>query len=179
MSLLNISKLNDAIAKQTTRPDLVLNDVKTGIIKALNPEGSSEESKDGMDAILCKLDRKNMKLQFAAANNSFCIVRNKNIITCKADKMPVGKSHDDNSKFTFNEILLEKGDMIFTFTDGYGDQFGGPEGKKFKHKKLRDIFVQVSEMPINKQKEIIANTFESWKGELEQVDDVLVIGVRV
>jgi serine phosphatase RsbU (regulator of sigma subunit) len=179
MSLLNISKLNDAINQKITRPDLVLNEVKSGIIRALNPEGSSEESKDGMDAILCKLDIKNMKLQYAAANNSFCIIRNKTILNCKADKMPVGKSHDDSSLFTFNEISLEKGDMIFTFTDGYGDQFGGPEGKKFMHKQLRKIFVEVSELPAEEQKEIIHQRFEDWKGSLEQVDDVLVIGVRV
>lgn len=180
MSLLNISKLNDAInQKKITRPDLVLNDVKSGIIKALNPEGSSEESKDGMDAILCKLDTQNMKLQYAAANNSFCIIRNKEIINCKADKMPVGKSHDDTSLFTFNEINLEKGDMIYTFTDGYGDQFGGPDGKKFMHKQLRKIFVDVAELPIEKQNEFISNRFDEWKGDLEQVDDVLVIGVRV
>lgn len=179
MSLLNISKLNDAINKNKSRPDLVLNEVKDGIIKALNPEGSQEESKDGMDAILCKLDHKNMKLQYAAANNSFCIVRGREVITCKADKMPVGKSHDDSSRFTFNELQLEKGDMIYTFTDGYGDQFGGPEGKKFKHKNLRDVLLEVAPLPINKQKEIVANRFEDWKGDLEQVDDVLVIGVRV
>lgn len=179
MSLLNISKLNDAINKNSSRPDIILNEVKDGIIKALNPEGSSEESKDGMDAILCKLDHKNMKLQYAAANNSFCILRNNEIITCKADKMPVGKSHDDNGRFTFNELQLEHGDMIYTFTDGYGDQFGGPEGKKFKHKNLRDVFQEVAKLPVSKQKEIIANRFEDWKGELEQVDDVLVIGVRV
>lgn len=179
MSLLNISKLNDAINQKITRPDLVLNEVKSGIIRALNPEGSSEESKDGMDAILCKLDVRNMKLQFAAANNSFCIIRNKTIINCKADKMPVGKSHDDGGVFTFNEVSLEKGDMIYTFTDGYGDQFGGPDGKKFMHKQLRKIFVEVSEMQIDKQKEVITNRFEEWKGDLEQVDDVLIIGVRV
>lgn len=179
MSLLNISKLNDAINKNTSRPDIVLNEVKDGIIKALNPEGSSEESKDGMDAILCKLDHKNLKLQYAAANNSFCILRNNEIITCKADKMPVGKSHDDSGRFTFNELSLEFGDMIYTFTDGYGDQFGGPEGKKFKHKNLRDVFQEVAKLPVNKQKEIIANRFDDWKGELEQVDDVLIIGVRV
>lgn len=179
MSLLNISKLNDAINQKITRPDLVLNDVKTGIIRALNPEGSSEESKDGMDAILCKLDIKNLKLQFAAANNSFCIIRNKNIINCKADKMPVGKSHDDSAVFTFNEVSLEKGDMIYTFTDGYGDQFGGPDGKKFMHKQLRKIFLEISELSIQRQKEIINDRFEEWKGDLEQVDDVLVIGVRV
>ncbi|MBL7933722.1 MAG: DUF4154 domain-containing protein, partial [Bacteroidia bacterium] len=179
MSLLNISKLNDVINQGISRPDLVLNEVKSRIIKALNPEGSSEESKDGMDAILCKLDLKRMTLQYAAANNSFCIIRNKQIITCKADKMPVGKSHDDSSLFTFNEIPLEKGDMIYTFTDGYGDQFGGPEGKKFKHKQLREIFVEVSELSINQQFEHINSRFEDWKGALEQVDDVLVIGVRV
>ena len=179
MSLLNISKLNDAINQKITRPDLVLNEVKTGIIRALNPEGSSEESKDGMDAILCKLDVRNMKLQFAAANNSFCIIRNKSIINCKADKMPVGKSHDDAALFTFNEVSLEKGDMIYTFTDGYGDQFGGPDGKKFMHKQLRKIFVEVSEMDVEQQKEIIHTRFEEWKGQLEQVDDVLIIGVRV
>lgn len=179
MSLLNISKLNDAINQKITRPDLVLNEVKSGIIKALNPEGSLEESKDGMDAILCKLDIKNMKLQFAAANNSFCIIRNKTIINCKADKMPVGKSHDDNGVFTFNEISLEKGDMIYTFTDGYGDQFGGPDGKKFMHKQLRNIFVEIAGLPVDEQREVINQRFENWKGGLEQVDDVLVIGVRV
>jgi serine phosphatase RsbU (regulator of sigma subunit) len=179
MSLLNISKLNDAINQKITRPDLVLNEVKSGIIRALNPEGSSEESKDGMDAILCKLDTKNMKLQYAAANNSFCIIRKGTIINLKADKMPVGKSHDDSALFTFNEIDLEKGDMIYTFTDGYGDQFGGPDGKKFMHKQLRQIFVDVADKHIDRQKEIITSRFTEWKGHLEQVDDVLIIGVRV
>lgn len=179
MSLLNISKLNDAINQKITRPDLVLNEVKGGIIRALNPEGSSEESKDGMDAILCRLDTRNMKLQYAAANNSFCIIREKTIINCKADKMPVGKSHDDSSLFTYNEIALQKGDMIYTFTDGYGDQFGGPEGKKFMHKQLRNIFLEIAELPVAEQHTIINQRFETWKGDLEQVDDVLVIGVRV
>lgn len=179
MSLLNISKLNDAINQRITRPDLVLNEVKSGIIRALNPEGSQEESKDGMDAILCKLDRHNMKLQFAAANNSFCIIRNKTMINCKADKMPVGKSHDDSALFTFNEVSLEKGDMIFTYTDGYGDQFGGPDGKKFMHKQLRKILVEIADLPVAEQRAILDQRFESWKGALEQVDDVLVIGVRV
>jgi serine phosphatase RsbU (regulator of sigma subunit) len=179
MSLLNISKLNDAINQKITRPDLVLNEVKSGIIRALNPEGSSEESKDGMDAILCKVDFKNLKLQFAAANNSFCIIRNETIINCKADKMPVGKSHDDSSVFTYNEVNLEKGDMIYTFTDGYGDQFGGPEGKKFMHKQLRNIFTKVAHLSVEEQKEILYKRFNEWKGTLEQVDDVLIIGVRV
>jgi serine phosphatase RsbU (regulator of sigma subunit) len=180
MSVLNISKLNDAInQKRISRPDLVLNEVKTEIVKALNPDDSLEETKDGMDATLCKLDLKNMKLQYAAANNSFCIVRNNELLVCKADKMPVGKTSGLNMPFTLNEIKLEKNDMIYTFTDGYCDQFGGPQGKKLKLKKMREILLSVANMAIDKQREIIRQNFLDWKGELEQVDDVLVIGVRV
>jgi serine phosphatase RsbU (regulator of sigma subunit) len=180
MSLLNISKLNEAInQKRITRPDKALNYVKGEIIRVLNPEGSTEESKDGMDAILCVLDQQNMLLQYAAANNSFCIIRNGEVLNCRADKMPVGKSHDDSAVFTFNEVALEKGDVIYTFTDGFGDQFGGPVGKKFKHRQLKDIFAQIATLPMDEQKRIVNKHFEDWKGDLEQVDDVLVIGVRV
>ena len=180
MSLLNISKLNEAVKqKNISRPDLVLNDVRQGLIEALNPEGSKEISKDGMDATLCRLDLQNLTLQYAAANNSFCIVRNSEVLTCSADKMPIGKSHDDTAKFTFNEVKLERGDMIYTFTDGYSDQFGGPSGKKLKHKNLKDLLLQAAELPIEEQKMLFEQQFESWKGNLEQVDDVLLIGVRI
>jgi serine phosphatase RsbU (regulator of sigma subunit) len=180
MSLLNISKLNETInQKHITRPDLILNDVKKDIIHSLNPEGSSEESKDGMDAIVCQLDFNKMKLHYAAANNSFFIVRNNELLSCKADKMPVGKSHNDNDSFTYNEIDLQKGDMIYTCTDGFGDQFGGPKGKKFKLRQLKEIIVKISQLAIHEQKNMLNKCFEDWRGELEQVDDVLVIGVRV
>ncbi|HWY10626.1 MAG TPA: tetratricopeptide repeat protein, partial [Bacteroidia bacterium] len=118
MSLLNISKLSEAInQKHIYRPDLILNDVRTGIIDALNPKGSIEESKDGMDAVLCMIDLKNKRLQYAAANNAFYIIRNKKIMVCKADKMPVGKAQEDIVAFTHNKIDLQEGDVIYTFTD--------------------------------------------------------------
>jgi serine phosphatase RsbU (regulator of sigma subunit) len=180
MSLLNISKLNEAInQKRITRPDLVLNDVRKEIVGALNPQGSTEESKDGMDVVLCRLDTKKMVLQYAAANSSFCIIRNNELLNCPADKMPVGKSHDENAFFTFNEIQLQKGDIIYTFTDGFADQFGGPNGKKLKFKYLRNILVKISALPLDQQKETLTRYFEDWKGSLEQVDDVLLMGVRV
>ncbi len=180
MSLLNISKLNETInQKHIFRPDLIFNDVRTEIINALNPEGSVEESKDGMDAVLCKLDTTNMKLEFTGANNSCYIIRGKEILVCKADKMPVGKGHDDSALFTFNEIALQKGDMIFTFTDGYADQFGGPKGKKLKYKQMEGIMLSIAGLSMQEQKQILDRRFEEWKGSLEQVDDVLVIGVRV
>lgn len=179
MSLLNISKLSQAINEnKITRPDLILNNIRTEIIKALNAEGS-EESKDGMDAVLCKLDIKNLKLQYAAANNAFYIIRNKELLICKADKMPVGKGHDDSISFAFNEIALEKGDVIYTFTDGYADQFGGPKGKKFKYKQLEDIFMSICTLPMKDQSSILNQKFEDWKGSLDQVDDVLIIGIKI
>lgn len=180
MSLLNISKLNEAInQKRITRPDLVLNYVRSEIIQALNAEGSTEESKDGMDATLCKIDLRNMNLEFASANTSFCIIRNKELLSFKADKIPVGKSHDDLSLFTYNRVALQKGDMIFTYTDGYTSQFGGPKGKKFNQKQLREALLACAELPVNEQKQLLQRRFEDWKGQLEQVDDVLIMGVRV
>ncbi len=180
MSLLNITKLSQTINENNiTRPDLVLNNVRSEIIKALNPEGSSEESKDGMDAILCKLDLETMKLECAAANYSFFIIRNKEVLHCKADKMPVGKGHDDTISFTHHLVLLEKGDIIYTFTDGLPDQFGGPKGKKFKRKQLEKILLEYSSLKLEKQKEILSKRFDDWKGELEQVDDICIIGVQV
>jgi len=179
MSLLNISKLSQAINEnKITRPDLILNNIRSEIIRALNAEGS-EESKDGMDAILCKLDIKNMKLQYAAANNSFYIIRNNELLICNADKMPVGKGHDDSISFSFNEIDLKKGDIIYTLTDGYADQFGGPKGKKFKYKPLENILLSIHALPMKEQNILLNQKFEDWKAQLEQVDDVLIIGVRV
>ena len=179
MSLLNISKLSQTINEnKITRPDLILNNIRTEIIRVLNVDGS-EESKDGMDAVLCKLDLKNMKLQYAAANNSFYIIRNKQLLICKADKMPVGKGHDDSISFTFNEIELKNGDTIYTFTDGYADQFGGPKGKKFRYKQLEDILVSICDLPTKEQSAILSQKFEDWKGKLDQVDDVLIMGIKI
>lgn len=181
MSLLNISKLSETINQRgITRPDAVLNDVRRKIIQALNPEGVLEESKDGMDAILCNLDTKGLKLHYAAANNSFCIVRNNDILVCKADKMPVGKYHDDNAAlFTCHEIDLQRGDMIYTYTDGFEDQFGGERGKKFKQQQLKELMLRVAKQSMFEQKLAFEQAFQNWKGDLEQVDDVLLIGVRV
>jgi serine phosphatase RsbU (regulator of sigma subunit) len=180
MSLLNISKLSQVINEnKITKPDIILNNIRTEIIKVLNAEGSSEESKDGMDAVLCKLDIKNLKLEYAAANNAFYIIRNNELLTCKADKMPVGKGFDDSISFTYNQIALQKGDLIYTFTDGYADQFGGPKGKKFKYKQLEDLLLSIHHLSMQEQSSILKQKFSDWKGPLDQVDDILIIGVKV
>jgi serine phosphatase RsbU (regulator of sigma subunit) len=180
MSLLNISKLSQVINEQKiTRPDLVLNEVRSEIIAALNPEGHEAQGNDGMDAVLYKLNFRKMRLEYSAANNSFYIVRDAKVLHCKADKMPVGKGHNDEISFTYNEIKLEKGDIIYSFSDGYADQFGGPDGKKFKYKQLEELILKIHKEPMSVQKQKLEEVFDTWRGELEQVDDVCIIGVRV
>ncbi|MEO8762479.1 MAG: SpoIIE family protein phosphatase, partial [Bacteroidia bacterium] len=179
MSLLNISILNEVmIEKKITRVDLILNEARKDIIKSLNPTGS-EESKDGMDCILACFDFENLKLEYAAANNAFYIARNNELIICKADKMPVGKSPKDEEPFTLHAVDLQKGDTVYMLTDGLPDQFGGPKGKKYKYKQLEDLLIANNEKPLAEQQEILSSSLNNWKGNLEQVDDILLIGIKI
>jgi serine phosphatase RsbU (regulator of sigma subunit) len=179
MSMLNISYLNESIIeKGISKPNLILDHIRNSIINSLNPEGSTEEAKDGMDCVLCSFDFENDHLDYAAANNSFYIIREGNIIQCPADKMPVGM-HSEMKPFTLRSLDLQKGDVVYTFTDGLADQFGGPKGKKFKYKQLEEILLRIHKLPMEEQKIHLDRSFEDWKGQLEQIDDVLVIGVRI
>ena len=132
-----------------------------------------------MDCIILKLNSGNRTLQYAAANNSFYIVRGKELITCKPDKMPVGKSHDDERQFTLRTIELQKGDVIYTLTDGYADQFGGPRGKKFKYKQLEEMLLEIAPLTMRQQRARLDVAIDYWRGNLEQVDDICIIGIQV
>ncbi len=180
MSLLNISYLNEAVVeKRIDSPEKILEYVRSQLIYSLNPEGSIIESKDGMDAALCIYDFKNLWLRFACANNPLWILRNNALIIYKPDKMPVGMHYGEQKPFSLNTAGLRKGDIIYTFTDGYADQFGGEKGKKYKYKALKKLLLSIQTKTMNEQKEILNNTFENWRGSLEQVDDVLIIGIKV
>ena len=180
MSLLNISFLNEAInEKKHKDAGQILNHVRENLIKALKTDGSEDGGKDGMDCIITAFNFTDSTLQYAAANNSFYIIRDKELLNYKADKMPVGKSPRDNESFTSHNLQLQKGDIIYTLTDGYPDQFGGPKGKKFKYKPLEEILLANSHLNMEQQKEILFKNFEEWKGDLEQVDDVLIIGIKI
>ncbi|MBN8695361.1 MAG: serine/threonine-protein phosphatase [Bacteroidetes bacterium] len=180
MSMMAVSKLNESIIeKNLIAPNEILDNVRKGIIASLNPEGSEEESKDGMDCVLCAFDFEDMKLDFAAANNPLWLVRDGKVTEYAPDKMPVGKSPKENEPYTLKSIDLVKGDIIYIFTDGYADQFGGEKGKKFKYKQLQELLISNSHLPMQEQKQILANTIEKWMGNLEQVDDILVIGIKI
>ncbi len=180
MSLLNISFLNEAITeKGLQRPNEILDHARLRLIDALKLDGSAEGGRDGMDCTLLVFDQFNTTLNYAAANNNFFIIRSKEIIICEADKMPVGKSPKDKEPFSLKKVELQKGDIIYMMTDGLQDQFGGPNGKKFKSQRLQELIVANCHLALNEQKAVIENAFENWKGKLEQVDDVCLIGIKV
>jgi serine phosphatase RsbU (regulator of sigma subunit) len=180
MSMVGISRLNESIIeKGLIHPNEILDNMRNGIISSLNPEGSEEESKDGMDCVLCVYDFENGTMEFAAANNPLWHVRDGKVTEYKPDKMPVGKYGEEMKPFTLHKIELQKGDIIYTFTDGYADQFGGPKGKKFKYKQLEELLLKNCHLPMDVQKEKLNHEFESWKGNLEQVDDICVIGIKI
>jgi len=179
MSMLNISFLNENIVDHGIRlPHDILNAQRKEIIQALNPVGSTDESKDGMDCVLCVYDFDKMLLHFAAANNPLWLVRAGELIEYKADKMPVGKYTENIHPFNLRTIELKKADIIYTSTDGFADQFG-TKGKKLMKKKFKEELLKIHHQPMNQQKEHLNQFFESWKGDLEQVDDVCVIGIRI
>ena len=130
------------------------------------------------DCVLCCFDFKNKILEYASANNSFYIARGKELITCRADKMHVGMG-ERKDPFTYTKIDLQEGDTVYTFTDGYADQFGGSKGKKFKSKQQEELLLSICHLPMEEQKNILGEKFDKWKGNLEQVDDVLVIGIKI
>lgn len=157
-----------------TDPGKILNKTREIVIQEF--EKSTEEVKDGMDIALCTLDGNT--LQYAGAYNPLWIVRKGELLETKANRWPIGISRDPHP-YTTHTLKLEKGDVIYIFTDGFADQFGGEFGKKLKTRKLKELVLQVYNKPMEEQRKFIDNAFYDWKGDLEQVDDVCLIGVRV
>ena len=173
MSLLNISFLNEAITeKHIKQPNEILNHVRQRLIESVSQDGGQ----DGMDGILLCIE--NEKITYSAANNAPVIVRDNSILSLPADKMPIGKGEKGIS-FTHFTIDTKPGDILYFYTDGYADQFGGPKGKKFKYKQLDELLISIHKKPMEEQKQILTETIEKWKGNLEQVDDILIVGMRI
>ena len=179
MSLLNISFLNEAITeKNIVRPSEVLNHARKRLIEKVSQDGSQ----DGMDGALISLPidiSGNEEIIYSGAYNAPIIVRDGKIIELPVDKLPVGASPKDYISFTTNTFGLQKGDTIYAFTDGYADQFGGPKGKKFKYRQFTETLLATAKLGMEEQKKKLEEILDEWKGMMEQVDDILVIGVRV
>ncbi|MCD4770680.1 MAG: YfiR/HmsC family protein [Bacteroidales bacterium] len=178
MSMLGVTMINEIVnGKGVIMPDQILNMLRDEIVRSLKQSVDEDRVKDGMDMTISVIDYDRDKLWFAGANNPLCLVRNGELETYRGDKMPVS-IHYKMGSFTLHEIDLKKGDCIYMFSDGYGDQFGGPKQKKFMVKNLKEKIVEVSSLPMIEQGEKLNQAFDAWKGESSQVDDVIIIGIR-
>lgn len=180
MTMLCLSFLEEIIEiKGEINTDVIINYVRDRIVTTLKQGGDSGESQDGMDLAICCVDKEKRHLTYSAANNSIYIARNGELIELKPDKQPCGFYHEPKP-FKKHEIDLEENDIIYTFTDGFADQFGGEQGKKFRYKALENILLENCKKPFSEQKNILSLTMDKWMGKnYDQLDDILVIGVKV
>jgi PAS domain S-box-containing protein len=175
-TLLNQTINNSEINSAAVALDFLNRELK----KSLNKNSNETPLRDGMDVAFCCIDIQGMRLEFAGANNPLYVVRNKELFEFKGDKQPITAAMDSASKaFTNTLFTLQKGDCIYLFTDGYADQFGGEKEKKFLYKRFKELLINIQHQTMDEQKTTLYTTFENWRGNLSQVDDVLVIGIKI
>ena len=202
MSMLGVSFLNEIVKNNNvTQANLILNSLRQHVKRTLSQTGKQNEAKDGMDMALCVLDLENNSLQFSGAYNSLYVIRSSmlelivndkkqkssllsddekyGLYEVKADRMPVGIYLKEKESFTNNIIKINKGDTLYIFSDGFSDQFGGENGSKFKSKKFKQLLLSIQDKNMKKQKEILNTTIDTWRGDIEQIDDILVFGVKI
>jgi serine phosphatase RsbU (regulator of sigma subunit) len=157
----------------------IIDELNMNVSKMLRQGDEGKNSKDGMDIALCIFDHATRKLQYAGAYNPLYIVRGEEIVETKADKFPIGYYIEDPTrKYTNHTIDILPGDIFYIFSDGYCDQFGGPNGKKFMYKQFREILLSLKNTPMEDQRIVLDNSIEKWRGDIEQLDDILVIGFK-
>ncbi len=177
VSLVGNNSLNRCVKEfNLTEPGLILDKLAQLIEETFSH--SQREIKDGMDISLCVLNSSTGQLSWAGANNPIWLFRNGELQEVKGNKQPIGR-HENRTPFTSHQINLNKGDCFYLFSDGYAHQFGGPKGKKFKYARLKELIVQIAPKDMESQLQIMQQTFEEWRGPLDQLDDVCVAGVRV
>jgi serine phosphatase RsbU (regulator of sigma subunit) len=180
LSILGISFLNQIVDRneKITAAD-VLNHLREYIMKALQQTGEEHEQKDGIDMALCVIDHQKQQLQFAGAFNPLYVIKNSNrLIEVPGDKMPIGIAAEVEITFKNHIIELESGDIFYMFSDGFVDQFGGREGKKYKYRPFRNLLLNICNLPMAEQKAKLLSTLQEWKGTLPQLDDITIFGSR-
>lgn len=181
MSVVGFNLLTQAVNEVgLTKPSEILKHLDAGVTKTLRQSETGKGVKDGMDLSLCSLNLKTLELQYAGAFNSLYYVIDGVFNEIKADKFPIGVNLDGKvDNYQNHTVQLKKGDCVYLYSDGYADQFGGMQGKKFKYKKLKELLTVISSDSIDHQQNKIEKTFDDWKGNLEQVDDVVIIGLKI
>ncbi|HXC05225.1 MAG TPA: tetratricopeptide repeat protein [Bacteroidia bacterium] len=179
MSMLGIAYLNEINSGDVLlTPAGILNKLREKIVKELKQTGHAGESKDGMDISILRLNLATNEVQWAGANNPLYWIHQGVLSEYKGDKQPIGFSYNP-TPFTNHSIRPADGDQLYLFSDGFADQFGGPKGKKFKYKQLQHTLLDINTLSLSSQKEYLGKCLDSWKGNLEQVDDITLIGIRI
>ncbi len=182
MSIIGFDLLRNITKEQGVEdPAQILNQLNIGVSETFSKNVNEQEVKDGMDVSLCIIDKNQRQIEYAGAMNPLYIVRNNKIIQIKGNRFAIGTVYlgTDEQKFENHIFSYKDDDMIYLFSDGYTDQFGGPIGKKFKFRRYRHLLLTINKLSMGKQKKFLDENIENWKGELEQVDDILVIGIRL
>ena len=179
MSILGMSFLNEIVSKCIPKANIILNRLRENIMKTLHQTGDIGEHKDGMDIALCVIDLDGKDLQFSGAFNPLYLIRGGELLETRGDKMPIGVNAIVEKSFTNYNFKLQEGDLIYIFSDGYADQFGGPEEKKFRYRSLKELLLRIHTNPMHTQKKELERIFINWKGDNEQVDDVLILGIKI
>ncbi len=178
MSMLGMAFLDEVVNKEKQfSPDLILDSIRKGIISSLKQQAVSSQSKDGMDITVISVDIKKKTVSFAGANNPIYVFHNDQLTEYKGDRMPVS-NYPKIEPFTLHQFDIKPGMMLYMFSDGFADQFGGPDNSKFKYKPFKRMLEENHKHKAEMQRSIIEQTFVKWRGNLNQVDDILVIGIR-
>lgn len=179
MSLIGHNGLNQVVKDRgRTRPAEILFELNRIAYDALHKDREQGLVRDGMDLALCSWDKKSMQLEFAGANNPLYVVRRGDVLQFAGNKNAIGSMELGSDAFTDHRVQLEKGDMVYAFSDGYADQFGGAKGKKYMYRRFRELLLTISEHPAQRQRALMHEEFNRWRGAHEQVDDILVMGFR-
>lgn len=179
MSIMGASFLNDILSgKGPWKASRILNLLRERVMKALHQTGDDEENKDAIDMALVVFNEETGELEYSGANNPLYLVRKGKLTEVKADKMPVGINAIEESSFTNHTLQLISDDMIYIFSDGYADQFGGERNKKFKYGPFKKLLTENAGLDLTLQKQKLYSAFFDWKGDTDQVDDVLVMGIK-
>jgi serine phosphatase RsbU (regulator of sigma subunit) len=180
MSLVGANGLNASVKEHhTAQPGKILDELNGFVSESLNKTSDENDVRDGMDLTLISLDYKTLTLEYAGAYNPVYIIRNGEFIILKVDKFAIGSFEPGSQNYNNFTFQLEKGDQIYLFSDGYADQFGGTKGKKFLYKTFREELLRIHKLEPEEQRKTLNDTIVDWQGDYAQVDDILVIGIRI
>ncbi|MFN8258003.1 MAG: two-component regulator propeller domain-containing protein [Bacteroidales bacterium] len=180
MSMLGITLLDEIVNKKNiTNTGLILDEMREAVIKSLKQKGIRGETQDGMDVSICAIDTTTLKMQYSGAYHPIFIVRNGELIKLKANRMPIGIYFKQTAPFECQEFQLLKNDIIYLFSDGYPDQFNDVKGEKMMIRNFRNYILEAAKLPMNEQKNFLDEKLMLWKGKTEQIDDILIFGIKI